>query len=164
MQILSCSGCFTLTVNKHLTFSLLSSNKIIMSIGPWRVSGALWEKRERNHGDWCPTLRSCMMSMLPGRTGYFCLVSNIDNQSEKRLKITTDLIHTWSLRIQPQNNIVQAQPQWHKPSGQWEGQESSDDAFENDSFPASATDSPCRFPALAFILTSPHWTGLPHHP
>lgn len=114
IQIFSHSGCFILSINSPLTFSLGSRNKIIMSISPWRISGAHWKKRERNHGDWFPKWGSHRMSMLASRAGYFCLASNIDNQSEKWLKIIIIPIPICSLRTQPHKNVAQALPQWHK--------------------------------------------------
>lgn len=52
--------------------------------------------------------------MLASRAGYFCLASNIDNQSEKWLKIIIIPIPICSLRTQPHKNVAQALPQWHK--------------------------------------------------
>lgn len=97
------------------------------------------------------------MSMLASTAGYFCLASNIYNQSEKWLKTTTIPIPTCSLRAQPQKNYCSSTATVAQTfRGWWEGQESSDAAFEKDTFPATVADSPCRLPALALILIAPH--------
>lgn len=46
IQVLSCSSCFTLSINSPLTSSLGSRNKTIMSISPWRVTGLTGKRKK----------------------------------------------------------------------------------------------------------------------
>lgn len=86
-----CSGCFTLNLNSE-------SGKQKFNYHVYQPLKSEWNslERHRNHWHWCPTQRRCRINVLASRTGYFCLASNLKNQSEKWLKIITIPIPTCS--------------------------------------------------------------------